>query len=548
MRNRAFLTLLTTGLMAGLTACEKFIDAPVSSTQIQRENIRTVSDLDILMTGAYSGIAREVSFGGNAPLIGELFGDLLAINNSNFRNNPNRLSRAYLWTHRQEDYGAQAEFLQWSTFGLNNANNVLEILQLNQVQTPGETDPRKDITKQRGRLEGEARFLRAMVVFEQTRLLGNPWGSAPDNTQPGPISNFKSLSTFSDLAYPRLSVNVAYDSVLNDLHRAEQLLPDNFDPAQHPLDFRPRGNKYAALALMARVYWQQDNMDSVLAVTNRLLGSGNGIRFPLEPGATLLQNVYQRTGILATTNSATRGEVIFELVNVVGGNPRTTTSAPIRTSYTLQTNYTTAQLANVNTLNSGPNLRLGQRFKELANFDRTRDLRYRNLIDTTQASKMTDAWNSASRLWFTRKWGILTGTGSPGPAQGVNSNIPLYRSAEFILMRAEANARKGSLATALTDLNAVRTRAGLPVLSAAPTDLVAEIRAEFLRETFTEGLRVHDLKRRKEDVDPGDRKLSPNSFDCTASGCSPVPWNSRLLVFLIPQTFLDHNPLATQND
>lgn len=539
--------LLTLGLLGSLSACEKFISAPVSSTQIQRENVRRVSDLDILMTGAYSGIGREVSFGGNALLIGDFFGDLLAVNNTNFRTNPGRLSRAYFWTHRQEDYGAQAEFLQWSTFGLNNANNVLEILQLNQVQTPGEPDPRKDIAKQKGRIEGEARFIRAMCVFEQARLLGYPWGFMADNSQPGPISAFKSLSTFSDLAYPRQSVRAAYDSVLNDLHLAERLLPENFDPALHPADYQPRGNRYAALALMARVYWQQDNMDSVLAVTNRLLGPGNSNRFPLEPGVSMLKNVYQRTAIMPTTNSANRDEVIFELVNVAGRNPRTTTSAPIRSSYVLQTVYTPAQLANVNTLNSGPNLRLGQRFKEVANFDRQRDLRYLNLIDTTQASKSTDAWNSPTRLWFTKKWGIM-GTSNPGPAQGVNSNITLYRSAEFVLMRAEANARKGNGATALADLNAIKTRAGLTALSAAPTDLLGEIRAEYLREMVTEGVRAHDLKRRKADINPGDRTFSPDGFDCVASGCAPVPWNSRLLVFLIPQTFLDHDPLATQND
>lgn len=541
------LVLLTGGLLSGLTACEKFIDAPVSSQQIQRENVRTVNDLDILMTGAYSGLGREVSFGGNALLIGDFFGDLLAVNNTNFRTNPGRLSRAYFWTHRQEDYGAQAEFLQWSTFGLNNANNVLEILQLNQVQTLGETDARKDIAKQKGRIEGEARFVRAMCVFEQIRLLGYPWGYTPDNSQPGPISSFKSLSTFGELAYPRLSVKVAYDSVLNDLHQAERLLPENYDPALHPADYQPRGNKYAALALMARVYWQQDNMDSVLTVTNRLLGAGNGNRFPLEPGATLLKNVYQRMAIMPTTNSASRSEVIFELVNVAGRNPRTTTGAPIRTSYVLQIVYTPAQLANVSTLNSGPNLRLGQRFKDMANFDRQRDLRYLNLIDTTQASKSTDAWNSPGRLWFTKKWGIL-GTSSPGPAQGVNSNITLYRSAEFILMRAEANARKGNAATALADLNAIRSRAGLTALSAAPTDLLGAIRTEYLREMVTEGVRAHDLKRRKEDIDPGDRTLSPDGFDCVASGCKAVPWSSGLLVFLIPQTFLDHNPLAIQNN
>jgi hypothetical protein len=549
MKSKQIVALLVISLMSGLTACEKFISEPVSSTQIQRENVRTVSDLDILMTGAYSGLGREVSFGGNALLIGDFFGDLLAINNTNFRTGANlgRLSRAFLWTHRQEDYGAQAEFLQWSTFGLNNANNLLEILQANQVQTPGETDPRKDITKQRGRIEGEARFVRAMCVFEQTRLLGYPWGFTPDNNQPGPISNFKSLSTFSDLAYPRLSVKAAYDSVLNDLHIAERLLPDNFDPTTHPTDYRPRGNKYAALALMARVFWQQDNMDSVLAVTNRLLGTGTSNRFPLEPGTTLLQNVYQRTDVLPTTNSATRGEVIFELVNVIGKNSRTTAAAPIRASYVLQTTYTPAQLANVNTLNSGPNVRLGQTFKQLANFDRQRDIRYRTLIDTTQASKTTDAWNSANRLWFTKKWGI-SGTNNPGPAQGVNSNITLYRSAEFVLMRAEANVRKGNASLALADLNAIRTRAGLPALTTSPTELLAEIRTEYVRELFTEGVRVHDLKRRKEAISPGDRSTSPDGIDCAASGCSSVSWNSRLLVFLVPQTFIDHNPLAVQND
>ncbi|CCH52211.1 hypothetical protein BN8_01193 [Fibrisoma limi BUZ 3] len=539
--------LLFIALLCGLTACEKFIAEPTSSTLISRENLRTVEDLDILMTGAYSGIAREVAFSGNAVLIGDMFGDLVTVNNTNFRNNPGRLSRVYLWTHREEDYGAQAEFLQWSTFGLNNANNVLEVLRLNQVQTPGEADPRRDIARQRNRIEGEARFVRALCVFEQTRLLGYPWGFQPDNAQPGPIGNFQSLSTFGDLAYPRLSVKAAYDSVLYDLHRAEQLLPDAYDPALHPVDFQPRGNKYAALALMARVYWQQDNMDSVLAVTNRLLGAGSANRFPLEPGATLLRNVYQRAGILPTTNATNRSEVIFELVHVVGRNPRTTNGAPIRASYVLQTNYTAAQLANVNNLNSGPNLRLSQRFKTLANFDRQRDLRYRNLIDTSQASNANAAWDSPNRLWFTKKWGHL-GTTNLGPAQGVNMNVSLFRSAEFVLMRAEANARKGNAATALADLNAVRTRAGLPALAAAPTDLLDQIRTEYVREMYAEGTRVHDLKRRRASVNPGDRTLSPNRADCAAGGCNEVPWNSRLLVFLIPQTFLDRNPLATQND
>ena len=531
----------------GLTSCEKYLDEASSKTQIQAQNVRTVQELDILMTGAYSGIAREVAFGGNALVIGETFADLVAINNTNFRNAPGRSSRVYTWTHREEDYGFQAEFLQWSTFGFNNANNVLEILKTGQVQTAGETDPRKDIALQKGRIEGDARFVRALCIFEQTRLLGYPWGHTPDNSHPGPVGNYKSISEFGDLAYPRMSVKAAYDSVLTDLRLAERLLPENYNPAQHLPDMQPRANKYAALALMARVYWQQDNVDSCLAVCNRLLGTGSQNRFPLAAGSQMLAQIFQRTGMMPSTNSANRDEVIFELVNVTGRNSRTTNGAPLRTHYALQSVYTAAQLANVNTLTAGPNLRMSQRFKTLANFDRSRDLRYRTLLDTTQATTAATLWNSPNRLWFSRKWGAL-GTANLGPVQGVNSNIVLYRSAEFLLIRAEMNQRKGNIALALADLNAVRARAGLAALASAPANLLEEIRTEFVRETFGEGSRIHSLRRLRQPINPGDRSLSPNGVDCVMSNCSEVPWNSRLLVFVVPQTMLDRNPLMIQND
>lgn len=531
----------------GLASCENYLEEVQSKTLIQAENVSTVQELDILMTGAYAGIARNLTFAGNVPIIGETFADLVAINNANYRNNPGRSSRVYTYTHREEDYGFQAEFLQWSNFGLTNANNVLEILRANQVQTPGQTDPRRDIAQQRGRLEGEARFVRALCVFEQTRLLAYPWGYTPDNSHPGPIASFRSLSTFGDLTYPRLSVRAAYDSVLTDLRRAEQLLPENYDPARHLPDYQPRANKYAALALMARVYAQQDNVDSCLAVCNRLLGTSSNSRYPLVAGNQMLAQLFQRAAIMPTTNSATRDEVIFEFVNVVGRNVQTTNAANLRVHYTLQSPYTPAQLANVNTLTTGPNLRMSQRFKTLANFDRTRDLRYRTLIDTASAPTAATLWNSPNRLWFTRKFGSL-GTTNLGPVQGVNSNVVLFRSAEFRLLRAEMYARKNDFAAAAADLNAVRQRAGLPALNAASTILLDEIKTEQVRELFTEGQRVHNLKRRRESIDPADRPTSPAGVDCANSGCQPIPWNSRLTVFLIPQTFLDRNPLAVQND
>ena len=163
--------ILSLVVLCSLIGCEKYLDEVSSKQLIQAQNVKTVQELDILTTGAYAGIARNVAFGGNALIIGETFADLVAINNANYRNSPGRSSRVYTWTHREEEYGFQAEFLQWSTFGLNNANNVLEILSTRQVQTPNQTDPRLDIAQQRNRLEGEARFIRAMCVFEQMRIM-----------------------------------------------------------------------------------------------------------------------------------------------------------------------------------------------------------------------------------------------------------------------------------------------------------------------------------------------------------------------------------------
>jgi hypothetical protein len=114
-------------------------------------------------------------------------------------------------------------------------------------------------------------------------------------------------------------------------------------------------------------------------------------------------------------------------------------------------------------------------------------------------------------------------------------------------MRAEMNQRRGNQALALADLNAVRTRAGLPALASAG-NLLDEIRTEFIRETVAEGTRIHNLRRLRQSIHPADRSTSPNGIDCTMSNCAEVPWNSRLLVFVVPQTMLDRNPLIVQND
>ncbi|WP_185816888.1 RagB/SusD family nutrient uptake outer membrane protein [Hymenobacter metallilatus] len=73
----------------------------------------------------------------------------------------------------------------------------------------------------------------------------------------------------------------------------------------------------------------------------------------------------------------------------------------------------------------------------------------------------------------------------------------LMRLGEVILTRAEALAQTGNLATALTLVNQIRTRAGLPVLATTLTQaqLITAILRERRIELANEGIRWFDLRR-----------------------------------------------------
>ena len=77
----------------------------------------------------------------------------------------------------------------------------------------------------------------------------------------------------------------------------------------------------------------------------------------------------------------------------------------------------------------------------------------------------------------------------------VNQNIIVLRYADVLLMLAEAHNRNGNDVLARTYLNEVRTRAGLPDVSAGGADLFEAIKKERQLELNLEGDRYFDLVR-----------------------------------------------------
>ena len=107
-------------------------------------------------------------------------------------------------------------------------------------------------------------------------------------------------------------------------------------------------------------------------------------------------------------------------------------------------------------------------------------------------------------------------------------NVPLFRLAEMILIRAECNQRLGTSigASPSDDINALRQRSSAALLADASLN---DILLERQRELAFEGFGIYDIKR-------------------TQASVAGFPYDSPKLVMPIPQGEMDTNSLMEQNE
>lgn len=93
-------------------------------------------------------------------------------------------------------------------------------------------------------------------------------------------------------------------------------------------------------------------------------------------------------------------------------------------------------------------------------------------------------------------------------------NFPIVSSWENILIRAESEAQTGDLASAVTDVNVIRTNAGLTAYSSANKDsVIAQILLQKHLQLFLEGQNYSDMRRTKTLPDPQPKSPSaPGNF------------------------------------
>ena len=384
--------------------------------------------------------------------------------------------------------------------GIGQCNIVLNSL-------PGAAEVSEAV---RGRCMGEAYFLRAHYYFLLVRLYGGvPLRLAPYN--PG-----------ESTAIARSTREETYAQILSDCQQAIDLLPAKADYDSENVG---RACREAALAMMAEIkltlapeepsYYQDvaDLCDEIASMGYDLTACNFADNFD------------------ATLNNGT--ESLFEVqysgnteYDFWGNNPQSSwlsTFMGPRNSDFVAGSY-------------GWNLPTQEFMDQWEEGDLRKDLTvfYEGCPDFDGKAYRASYSNTGYNV---RKFLV---TKAVSPEYNTNpANFVVYRYADVLLMKAEALNEMGQTAEAAAPLNIVRARAGLPAVSGLSQGQMRErIIHERRMELAFEGHRWFDLIRLG-----GDGQYA---IDFLRSIGKTNVTRDRLL-FPIPQTEMDANPLMTQN-
>lgn len=357
----------------------------------------------------------------------------------------------------------------------------------------------------RHQLTGEAKFIRAFAYF----YLTNCYGDVPLVV----TSDYRVNATM-----PRTPQAQVYQQMVTDLKDAQQLLSPDYNFARGE---RVRANKYAATALLARVYLYQKDWANAAIQADAVIANS---QYSLQQDLTTVFLSTSKEAILQFKPDPTTDPLKNRTLEAYVFNPVVKLSSfppeywPIFTdSATFQQSVTSF----VPTFYMNP---------DLPKTFEAGDKRRTQWIDSVPTPSTTPYFSVP--VYFSSKYPeMLTDIGK----------TPRYymvlRLGEQYLISAEANAQLDNVAGAQASLNMVRNRAGLPNTTAADKEsLLAAIAHERRTELFLEwGHRWMDLKR--------------TDMAKTVLGAIPEkqPWKDYQLLYPLPVTELVNNPMLKQN-
>jgi starch-binding outer membrane protein, SusD/RagB family len=467
--------LLSIFILIGLSGCRKYLEPPLPINEIAASSAYSNdATAGAVFTGVFGQLLNQNDFAYSGG-IGAITG-LYGDELQNYITVIPDYQEVYV------DEVNSAEFLvttKWTNFysQLYSVNLAIEGL------TPATG------LNYRNQWLGEAYFLRGLCYFYLTNLYGDV-----------PLVLSSNYLTNNSLARsPQADV---YKQIVIDLLQAQSLLDSTYHDGNGQVTTdRGRPDRAAATALLARVYLYTGNWKDAEAQAGNLIADG---------GDYQLVNLAQ-TFLINSTEIIWGLEPFDEF-----GTPYIVQDAK---AYILP-NGVTPEAANIAVSLSD----------SLVDAFEPGDARFTNWVgaDTVAASGSTPM----TVYYYAYKYK------AKGTYTAPQESLVLFRLGEQYLIRAEARAEQNNLTGALSDLNAIRARAGLSASTAvSQADVLAAIQRERRVELFVEdGHRLFDLRR-------------TGSLDALMSSVAPQKggtWASFKEWWPIPLTDIQSGPHLVQ--
>ena len=319
--------------------------------------------------------------------------------------------------------------------------------------------------EQKKQWKAEAQFIRAVCFYHLVQFFSLPYDATKDNTQPGVPLRVEAIlaNEFAATKLARASVEEVYQFVLTELQSCEANLSTT--------PIYGHVSKDGATAYLAKVYFQMNKMDKAYQYADAIVTAGN----------YSLDNNWWAKFASASMDSTTH-EVIFAMTSsAIAENSGSGYSDSYRTN-------------KANPPSFGPTDILVSQLKQI-----NTDQRATQVVLTAGTANVPGVYSSKYNYDY--------------------MIAPVICYNEILLIHAEAGFALGS-GDPTADLNAIQTRAGVPLTAASLENIASERRKEFALE----GKHFFNLKRLKSNNIHGEG------------------WNSSKLLFQIPDIEQNGNP------
>ena len=475
-------------IFACMGCSEKFLDlAPISNANVENY-YKSTKDFENAMVGAYSSLRSSGVYHDYIQLIGDLRSDNTEMGTtasvrfnffelSEFRDQVLNTINTGVWEHHYR--------------GIRRVHEILSKIN-------GLSDATESFKE---RIEGEARFLRALYYFNLVRVFGDV-----------PLVTSRLGSVEDAYAIGRTAKSEVYDQIIEDLLYAGQVLPASVKGEEG------RATKGAALALLGKVYLTIHDFDNA---KNKLAEVINSTQYDLLDD-------YGDLWIVANKNHK---ESVFDVQFRRAAG--TSTGSDFAERYTP---YLYPYLPWRST-GGGYNIPTVDMVNAYEDNDLRKDKSLREFYVNTNDVIVDGLEGRHCIKYFSM----------PTQGQGSDDNWPVIRYADVLLMYAEAlnEISFESNGLAFTYLNKIRTRAGLPEKTAGNPIPALSVDSQ---QAFRLAI---EQERRVELAFEGHRW-----FDLVRTGRAIEVLNPRVevdikeyqLVLPIPQDQVDINPARIQQN